>query len=62
MDTYKWQHNNAVVTRLYYSERMTQVLFGAATVFTAIDSFFIYKNYFAAKARARIPKVRLINF
>ena len=59
MDTYRWQHNNAVVTRLYYSERMVQCLIGAAATATIFDSFFIYKNYFAASARARIPKVRL---
>mmetsp|Transcript_10292 Transcript_10292/g.11737 ORF Transcript_10292/g.11737 Transcript_10292/m.11737 type:complete len:109 (-) Transcript_10292:48-374(-) len=56
MDTYQWQHNNAVVTRLYYSERMVQVVFGAAAIATSFDSFFVYKNYFAAKARLRIPK------
>ena len=57
MDTYRWQHNNAVVTRLYYSERMVEVLFGFAATATAVDSFFIYKGYFADAARARIPKV-----
>ena len=57
MDTYRWKHNNAVVTRMYYAERMTEVLLGGATVLTAFDAFFIYKNYFADRARARIPKV-----
>ncbi len=59
MDTYRWQHNNAVVTRLYYSERMCQVLFGFAGVATAFDAFFVSRNYFASAARARIPKVWL---
>ncbi|CAI2384930.1 unnamed protein product [Moneuplotes crassus] len=54
MDTYRWQHNNAVVTRLYYSERMVEVLFGMAATATAIDGFFISRNYFASAARARI--------
>ena len=57
MDTYRWQHNNAVVTRMYYSERMVQCLFGAATAATAIDGWFVYQGYFANAARARIPKV-----
>ena len=57
MDTYQWQHNNMVVTRLYYSERCVQYLLGFAGTATAIDAFFIYKGYFAGAARSRIPKV-----
>ena len=57
MDTYRWQHHNAVVTRLYYSERLVELLFGGAAAATALDSWFIYKGYFAKQARARIPKV-----
>ena len=58
MDTYRWQHNNAVVTRMYYAERTLQVTYGLAATATAVDGFFVYKNYFANTARARIPKVR----
>ena len=57
MDTYQWQHNKAVVDRMYYSERIVEVVFGFAATATALDSFLIYKNYFAEASRARIPKV-----
>ena len=57
MDTYRWQHNNAVVTRLYFAERMTEVMFGGAAALTSFELYFIYKNYFPEAARARIPKV-----
>ena len=58
MDTYRWQHNNAVVTRMYYAERTLETTFGFAGIATAVDSYLIYRNYFAAQARARIPKVK----
>ena len=57
MDEYRWQHNNAVVTRMYYSERMVEVLFGFAAIGTAVDGWFIQQGYFAKQAKARIPKV-----
>ena len=56
MDRYEWQLNKAVMDRCYYSERMVQVTFGAATVGTLFDLFFIQKGYFAAASRSRIPK------
>ena len=57
MDTYRWQHNNAVVTRMYYAERVVETMFGGATFLTGFELYFIYKNYFPEAARARIPKV-----
>jgi hypothetical protein len=47
METYAWQKNKAVVDRLYYSERILEGTTFAAGGFTAIDSMFIFKNYFA---------------
>ena len=57
MDTYRWQHNNAVVSRLYYAGRTVQTTYAFATLFTIVDGLFVYRNYFAAAARTRIPKV-----
>ena len=57
METYEWQKNKAIVDRLYYSERCIQGTIGLALLSTANDLLFIQKNYFAAAARARIPKV-----
>ena len=57
METYEWQKNKAIVDRLYYSERVLQTTIGLATLSTANDLLFVQKNYFAAAARARIPRV-----
>ena len=57
MDENRLQHNNAVVTRMYYSERMVEVLFGFASIGTAVDAWFIQQGYFAKQAKARIPLV-----
>ena len=56
METYEWQKNKAVVDRLYYSEMILRTSFLTATALTATNSLFIYKNYFPAQSRARIPK------
>ena len=60
MDRYEWKKNKAIVDRLYYSERIVQLTFGYATVGTIIDLMFINSNYFAEKAKRRIPKVSML--
>lgn len=57
MDRYEWKKNKAIVDRLYYSERCLQLTVGFATAATAIDIMFISSNYFAERAKRRIPKV-----
>ncbi len=57
MDQYEWQKNKAIVDRLYYSERCFQLTAGFATAGTVIDLMMIKSNYFADKAKRRIPKV-----
>ena len=54
MEDYTWNHNKAVVDRMYYSERVLLVTSLAAGFFTATNLFYIKKNYFAAACRARL--------
>ena len=57
METYEWKKNNAIVDRLYYSERILEGTTIGALFFTATHALFIQKNYFAASAKRRIPKI-----
>ena len=54
MEEYDWQKNQAVVQRMYYSERTLQTTTGFALAFTATNMLYIKKNYFAELARSRI--------
>ena len=54
MEDYTWFHNKAVVDRMYYAERVLLVTSLSGGFFTACNLFYIKKNYFAEKCRARI--------
>ena len=54
MDTYQWQLNNAVVQRLYYTERICMTTYGFAGLYTATNMLFIKKGYFAPLMRKRL--------
>ena len=53
METYEWQKNEAIVNRMYYTERVVQTTTAAAVTFTGINQMFISKGYFANACRAR---------
>ena len=54
MDTYEWQKNEAIVNRMYYSERVVESTTFAALAFTATNMLHIRNGYFAARARSYI--------
>ena len=54
MDTYEWQINNAIVTRLYYTERTWETTYGFCTAFTLTNMLYIRKGYFAPMMRKRL--------
>ena len=54
MDTYAWQKNEAVVRRLYYTERVCESTYLGCTLFTMANLLYIKKGYFANVARSRI--------
>ena len=53
METYEWQKNEAIVNRMYYTERVFQTTTAAAVTFTGVNQMFATKGYFAQTARAR---------
>ena len=53
METYEWQKNEAIVTRMYYTERVMQTTTAGALTFTGINQMFISKGYFVNASRAR---------
>ena len=54
MDNYEWQKNYAVVQRMYYSQQILCTTTFFALSFTAVNLFYVKKNYFAAAAKSRI--------
>ena len=57
MDTYRWQKNNAIVLRLYYTERVCLTTWGFASLYTATNMLFIKKGYFTGLMRTRIMPI-----
>ena len=57
MDTYQWQKNNAIVCRLYYTERIVLTTWGFAGLYTATNMLFIKKGYFSPLMRTRIMPI-----
>ena len=58
MTSYEWQKNCAVVDRMSYFQYMVR---GTSFVFGTLalkDFWYIQKNYYADRARLRLPKVR----
>ena len=53
METYEWQKNEAIVNRMYYTERVCQTTTVGALVFTGVNQMFASKGYFAQISRAR---------
>ena len=51
MDTYEWQKNEAVVRRLYYTERVCETTYLACTLFTMTNLVYIKKGWFSGLAR-----------
>ncbi len=58
MSDYDWKHNEAVVDRLFYMQYCWWISSGIAGSWLLKDLWFIKKNWYADKARARIPKVK----
>merc|ERR1712166_584896 len=54
MDTYEWQKNAAVITRMYYTERCWETTSLFCFLYSAVNYQFMRRNYIAATARARI--------
>ena len=57
MDTYRWQKNNAIVLRLYYTERICLTTWGFAALYTATNMMFIKKGYFAPLMRTKLMPI-----
>ena len=53
METYEWQKNEAIVNRMYYTERVVQTTTAGAVTFLGVNQMFISKGYFANACRAR---------
>ena len=64
MDRYEWQVNEAVVKRLYYTERLWETTFLFAGMYTLANSIFVRQNYFRATMQSRLLPVwgRIIAF
>ena len=54
MDNYEWQKNQAIVLRLYYTERIWETTYFACACFTATNLLYMRKGYFAAACRQRL--------
>lgn len=54
MENYDWQKNYAIVQRMYYAENIFKFSLMGASMFTAVNLFYVKKNYFADVARSRI--------
>lgn len=61
MSNYEWDHNCAVVDRLFYWEYFIRGTTFVATVMTCKDLWFIRRNWYADRAIKRIPIVYFIN-
>jgi hypothetical protein len=57
MSNYEWDRNEAVVDRLFYMQYCFWLSSAAAGTWLIKDLWFIKLNWYAAKSRARIPKV-----
>jgi hypothetical protein len=60
MSDYAWEHNCAVVDRLYYWEYTIRGTTFTAFWLTFMDLYFIKINYYADRAKRRIPLVDTI--
>ena len=54
MDEYDWQKNQAIVLRLYYTERTWETTCFFAGLYTMVNYTFMRRNYFKNLARTRI--------
>lgn len=60
MSSYEWEKNCAIVDRLTYFQytvRFTSAIFGILAI---KDLVYIQKNFYADRARARLPKVSIL--
>ena len=57
MDNYEWQKNQAIVLRLYYTERVWETTYFACSAFTLTNMLYIRKGYFAPVMRQRLLPV-----
>lgn len=64
MDTYAWQKNEAIVKRLYYTERLWETTFLFAGIYTMANIHCVRQNYFRATMQTRLLPVwgRVIAF
>jgi hypothetical protein len=58
--SYDWDHNVAVVDRLFYWEYIIRGTTLTALALTAKDTVFIRRNWYADRAKRRIPLVGFI--